>query len=230
MARTLSTAFKNALDDDVVVPRFFVELELSSSTVRYWTGSHDITWNSQTWSGNGYLSGIGQVTNTRRIEGDGLQIEIAGELSALISLAMSSVEQNKDATIYFALLDSSENIIADPVEYFKGVFDFATIEDDPDEAIITLNFANLLIEDDEENELRYNHQTQQALFSGDDGFEYIEALEDFRGYWGKKNDNPLRRPGQGGGGGKGIGKGAGGRRNRRKRRKNKGRARRRRRS
>lgn len=218
MARDLTTAFKNVLDDGSISPRFFIELELASSTVRYWTGSYDISWNSQTWNGNGYLNSIGSVTKTKRTDSEGLEVEIAGQLSALVSLALQSVEQNKTATIYFGFLDSSGSIIADPVVHFLGVFDYAELEDDPDQATITLYFQNLLIEDDSSNELRYNHATQNSLYSGDDGFEYVEALEDFRGYWGRPNNNPVQRPGAGGGGSKGIGKGAGGK-NKRKRKK-----------
>jgi hypothetical protein len=219
MPRNLTTAFKNALVADRLSPRFFIELELASSTIRYWTGSRDITVNSVVWSGNGYLNEIGQVTLTRRIEAQGLEVQIAGQLEALVSMAMQSTAQNKGATIYLGFLDATGAVISDLSPYFIGVFDNAEIADNPDSATITLRFDNLLIENEADNELRYTHQTQISLFAGDIGFEYVEQLEDFRGYWGKQNADPSKKPGKGGGGAKGQGKGAGGRPNKKKKKK-----------
>jgi hypothetical protein len=209
MPRTLTTAFKNAIASQHLNPRFFIEVELAATTIRYWTGSRDITVASQTWEGNGYLNGIGEVTLTRRIENQGLEIELAGELEVLVSMAMQSTMQNKGAYIYLGFLDSSGAVISDLSPYFIGIFDNAEIEDNPNGAKIKMQFQNLMIEDDGENELRYTHQTQIALFSGDLGFEYVEQLEDFRGYWGKQTTDGSKKPGKGGGGTKQQGKGKG---------------------
>jgi hypothetical protein len=219
MPRTLTTAFKNALVAERLSPRFFIELELAAATIRYWTGGYDVTVDSKVWQGNGYLNEIGEVTLTRRIENQGLEIQIAGELEVLVSLAMQSVQQNKAAYIYLGFLDSNGAVISNLSPYFIGIFDNAEIEDNPDSAKITLRFQNLLVENDADNELRYTHQTQIALFSGDLGFEYVEQLEDFRGYWGKQTTDSGKKPGKGGGGAKGQGKGQGGRPGKKKKKK-----------
>ncbi|NIM21859.1 MAG: hypothetical protein GTN64_05490 [Candidatus Latescibacteria bacterium] len=128
---------------------------------------------------------------------DGVKIELTGEPSALISVALSDVRQNKPATIYLGFLDSSLAVIADPFELYKGIVDKVTIIDQPDKSTIQIDLENSLIILEKAAGLRYNHETQQGMqegvFAGDLGFEYVEQLEDWSGYWGKNRRGKNRK-------------------------------------
>ena len=43
MARSITTAFKNAIKSSVVRPLLAVELEFSTGTLRFWNGYGDLT-------------------------------------------------------------------------------------------------------------------------------------------------------------------------------------------
>lgn len=170
-----------------VRPCFFFECELSSGYLRYWTGSTDITWNSQTWTGNGFLKNMGQISESKDAL-DGILVELTGEPSALISTVFNNLRRGKSGSLYFGFLNSSDAVISTPIE-FTGRLDSAELLDGETEASIRLNYESDLVRLDEANEMRFNAETQKIFYPSDDGFEYMEALQNFQGYWGKPNSS-----------------------------------------
>ncbi len=195
--RNLSAGFIAELTADNCRPFFLFEIETASSTLRYSSLKYDITHFGETWLGNGFLKKVDDTKESKDLGADGVKIELTGEPSALISVALSDVRQNKPATIYLGFLDSSLAVIADPFELYKGIVDKVTIIDQPDKSTIQIDLENSLIILEKAAGLRYNHETQQGMqegvFAGDLGFEYVEQLEDWSGYWGKNRRGKNRK-------------------------------------
>lgn len=196
MPLDITTDFRNELAASIVSPRLFVELETDSSTLRYWTGSFDISWNSQTWSGNGYLKGIGEIADSLDADSSGVSLEFVGEPSAMVSLSLQSFNQNKPCKIYLGFLNSSNSVIADPILLFEGTVDMVNLLDGADKATVTVSIENYMVALTKVVEFRYNSETQKIFYPSDIGFEYMPALEDWNGYWGKPqaaNRKPRRK-------------------------------------
>jgi len=186
MVRPMTTAIRNELGADAVKPRFFTSIETDSSVLFLWNGNFDIVFDGDTYLGNGQLVGIGAVQESEDIEARGIEIQLTGEPTGLLAIILADISHGNACTLHFGFLDANENLIADPILLFEGRLDAVTFDDDTKSAVIKLNYESVLIELERSNEFRYNDNTQQGFFPGDIGFEFMEQLVQWSGYWGKR--------------------------------------------
>lgn len=192
MSRSITTAFKNAIVDQVVRPLLACELEFSTGTLRFWNGYGDLTMtaggSSNTFTGLGDLMNVSAISESDQIEAIGASLSLTGIKSSLISAALSANYTNRNASIFLGLFDTSKNVIADVYTLFKGKMDIMKIDEGPESATIVLNLENRLIALDRAKNRRYTHEDQQLSFSGDLGFEFVPDLQDKEIIWGKKTN------------------------------------------
>ena len=190
MARSITTAFKNAIKSSVVRPLLAVELEFSTGTLRFWNGYGDLTMtaggSSNTFTGLGDLMGISAIAESDQVEAIGASLSLTGIKSSFISTALTGNYTNRNASIFLGLFDSSKSVIADVYTLFKGKMDIMKIDEGPESATITLNLENRLIALDRPLNRRFTHEDQQERFSGDLGLEFVPDLQDKEIIWGKK--------------------------------------------
>ena len=190
MARSITTAFKNAIKSSVVRPLLAVELEFSTGTLRFWNGYGDLTMtaggSSNTFTGLGDLMGVSAVSESDQVEAIGATLSLTGIKSSLISAALSANYTNRNASIFLGLFDTNKSVIADVYTLFKGKMDIMKIDEGAESATIVLNLENRLIALDRPKERRYTQEDQQLSFSGDLGFEFVPDLQDKEIIWGKK--------------------------------------------
>lgn len=192
MSRSITTAFKNAIVDQVVRPLLACELEFSTGTLRFWNGYGDLTMtaggSSNTFTGLGDLMNVSAISESDQIEAIGASLSLTGIKSSLISAALSANYTNRNASIFLGLFDTNKSVIADVYTLFKGKMDIMKIDEGPESATIVLNLENRLIALDRAKNRRYTHEDQQLSFSGDLGFEFVPDLQDKEIIWGKKTN------------------------------------------
>ena len=190
MARSITTAFKNAIKSSVVRPLLAVELEFSTGTLRFWNGYGDLTMtaggSSNTFTGLGDLMGVSAIAESDQIEAIGASLSLTGIKSSFISTALTGNYTNRNASIFLGVFDSNKSVISDVYTLFKGKMDIMKIDEGPESATITLNLENRLIVLDRPINRRFTHEDQQERFSGDLGFEFVPDLQDKEIIWGKK--------------------------------------------
>ena len=190
MARTLTTAFNNAITSQVIRPLLACELEFSTGTLRFWNGYGDLTMtaggSSNTFTGLGDLMNVSAISESDQVEAVGAQLSLTGIKSSLISAALSANYTNRNASIFLGLFDTNKAVIADVYTLFKGKMDIMKIDEGPETASIALSLENRLIVLDRAKERRYTHEDQQLSFAGDLGFEFVPDLQDKEIIWGKK--------------------------------------------
>jgi hypothetical protein len=190
MARSVTTAFNNAIVSQVVRPLLACELEFSTGTLRFWNGYGDLTMtaggSSNTFTGLGDLIGVSAISESDQVEAIGATLSLTGIKSSIISAALGANYTNRNASIFLGLFDTNKSVIADVYTLFKGKMDIMKIDEGPESATIVLSLENRLIALDRAKERRYTHEDQQLSFSGDKGFEFVPDLQDKEIIWGKK--------------------------------------------
>ena len=190
MARSITTAFKNAIKSSVVRPFLAVELEFSTGTLRFWNGYGDLSMTAggslNTFTGLGDLLGVSPISESDQIEAIGASLSLTGIKSSFISTALTGNYTNRNASIFFGVFDTSKNVISDVYTLFKGKMDIMKIDEGSESATITLNLENRLIALDRPLNRRFTHEDQQERFSGDLGLEFVPDLQDKEIIWGKK--------------------------------------------
>jgi hypothetical protein len=185
MARPLTAGMQAVLRDMVVKPVWLVKIEFIGTTLYLSSRRLDVSWNGFTWLGNGFLRGFDGLNETRDQVSTSLGIILGGYDSSLTSLVLANTRQDKKCEVYFGLLNSSDALITDPYLLYPGDFDSAEINEAAEDATITLRYENDLMRARRLNVFRFTHQSQQALFPGDLGFQYVSQTADWKGFWGR---------------------------------------------
>ena len=190
MARSITTAFNNALKSQIVTPIIATELEFSDGTLRFWNGYGNITMtaggSSKTFTGLGDFLGISPISESSTLQMSGVTLSMSGIKSSLISTALSAQYTNRNGAIYLGMYDTSRNVIADVYTIFKGKMDVLNISEQGNTATITLNIESRLISFDLPIDRKYTLEDQQVDFPNDVGFEFIPDLQDKEITWGKE--------------------------------------------
>lgn len=184
MTRPFTAAALAALQADVVHPIVLLEGEFDGGTVRLWTGTGDLQWNSETWAGGHTLIGVSGLTDTSDVIAEGITVSFSGVMPSLVSAAIEDSRQGLPGRIWIGFLDVDGNLIVDPYKAFVGTLNVPNIVDSSDACSITLAYDSQLIELLRPRNIRYTHEAQQVLFPGDLGLEYVTTSQDFNEIWG----------------------------------------------
>jgi hypothetical protein len=185
MPRDLTSAMVDELTASENRPILLFEGVFSSGTLRFWTGSGVLSWDSKDWQGNGLLHGFKLAPETGDIEATGIEVELSGVSQSIIQLVLSSVQQGKSGKIWLGMLDQDGDVIADPYLVFSGLFDMAEITEDSEMPEVVLKYETRLIELESARDFRYTQESQKLFNSDDKGFEYIDSIQDWSGFWGR---------------------------------------------
>lgn len=187
MSRTgLTSGMVTAISEDIIRPIFIFEGTFASSSLRLWDGYGDLSWNSQTWLGNGWFKGLSDVAEDEKISSKGIDVLLSGVPQSLISLILSEQRHSARGKVWLGCLNSSGAVISDPYMLFEGGLSSPRINDSSDTAQIVLSYEDDLIILQKSKELRYNNESQRALFPLDKGFEYVGSIQDWKGFWGNQ--------------------------------------------
>jgi len=146
---------------------------------------HDKDWDSKTWLGNGMFHGADSIDEDQDLGVDELSVFLSGVDSTILSAFMNYSEADVVGQIYLVFFDENWAVVADPYLLFEGLLDEVEISEEADDTSIEVSFQNRLSQLDRASDIRWNHNNQIDRFAGDLGFDYVQALVDYDGYWGK---------------------------------------------
>ena len=190
MARDFTASFETELSEDVIKPRILWEGDFGSQVVNLWTGESNISWDSKTWLGNGWLHDISAIKEVSEVQAVGARVTLTGVPSELVSLVLQNDnEQGALGKLYFMFLDDDDAIIADPHLFFSGGYDYSVIQESADIVEIEIHYESALAALRRPKVYRYTDESQRALYPNDRGFEYTAFLKEWSGYWGQQ-ENP----------------------------------------
>lgn len=188
MARDLTSGFITEIDSSALRPALFASFAYDSGTIYAWTGVGSKVMNGNTYQGLGNLVSVGAVEESQVLKATGIQLSLNGVNSANISLALSEPYQGRRVEIYYAVLDASLNIIADPYLFFAGKMDVMEINDNPQSgsATILMTVENELISLFRARNRYYSAEDQKIVYPNDTGLDYISTIQDVEIVWKQK--------------------------------------------
>ena len=185
----IDTAISSRLGADAQQMFFAVKAEFDTDDIRVWTGTDDITVNSETYTGAGTLLAISGVEEDLELKSSGLSISLSGMDSTVLNYALTENYQNRPITIFLGFQMGGSNESAGELTLFKGRMTSLQINDTPEGATVTIDCENRLVDLDRPSNLRYTVESQEFLNSGDTGFNRVQSLADKQIAWGQKQDN-----------------------------------------
>lgn len=161
----------------------FCRLDFDSGSVYVTSLPYSIDWDGHTWVGLGNLGSVEEITEGEAIEAYGIALTLSGIESGYMSILIGEQYQGRRVRLWFGALDADHQVVPDPVLVFKGRMDVPEI-DLGSVATIKVKCEGRLADLDRARSRRFNNADQQAVYPGDKGFEYAEAMVEKQLYWG----------------------------------------------
>lgn len=120
MGRTVTAASLAALQAQRAEILHLLELNFSGGTVRFTSGFHNVSWNSQTWSAAGSAMSFEAVTETPDPSGQRLRLTLDGVALTAITALLAENYIGRIGTLRRAYLNAAGEIITNPLVLFSG--------------------------------------------------------------------------------------------------------------
>lgn len=179
--RALTTAAAAALSSASVPIVLLVEMDLSSP-LNLNTSNIDLVISGTTYFGTKGLGRIGALHDTAA-ELRGLQFELSGVPSDLLSLALSEPVQGKAVRVKTAVLDPSTYAVLDTRLRWAGRLDVMAIADGEQSASISVSAEHAGIDLVRPASSLYTDAEQQRLAPGDLFFQFLADQVEQRVVW-----------------------------------------------
>ena len=187
MSRSLTTAVENASEAaEIAAVVLLAKLEYDGGTSFVNTGVSTITYDGDDYLGVGDFGGMSGVNETSEVQESSVTLTLSGVDSGLISVAFNEDYQGRPATLYMGFLDGDHALIDDPVIIFKGRMDTQNISIQGGTGTISLTVISAQAGILKSIERRYNNQSQQSLYTGDLGMEFVSQAKEKPVTWGQK--------------------------------------------
>lgn len=182
---TISGSNLTAASDWHTRPAIFIEAEFLSGTVRLWTGYGTVMWGGRVWYGGGDLLAISALEQTNDVTAKGATVTLSGVSLDMVIIAINEARQGDRCRMYLGFFNEDWTLAADPEMIFAGLLDVPQIEEGDETASITITYESQLITLMRPREWRYTHESQQQLYPGDRGFEFITQIQEVDVKWGR---------------------------------------------
>lgn len=186
--RELTASVLSAIAAGTVRPVFFFEGVYESggadAYLRIFTGTGQIEWDGETWTGGRDLLQISPIRESTHVQAIGFSVTISGLPADKLAIALGSMRQNKPGRLWLGFFDSAGALIADPFPLRRGRFDFAPINRAGEEMTIEARYEDRLVDLERPRERRYTTIDQQLRSPTDRGFDQVPELQESQDVWG----------------------------------------------
>ena len=202
--RQLTDKFKERLAESYQSGIFFsLKATFDSDTIRMWSGYEDISLPTgpsnanETYLGSGNLIRMSEINETREIQSDGINIQLAYITPEIMTIATTENYQNRPIEIRMGFLDGkNKDSVAGTMIIFKGRMTNITINDDPTNPTIEVQAENRMVDLTRPSNFRYTNESQKFLSgnTNDTFMRFVKSIQDKEILWGRTSSS-------GGGGG-----------------------------
>lgn len=166
----------------------FVELDLPSGYLRLHTRIGTVTWGGNSYLGVGKLGDISDIDEDAMLRPSGVTVTLTGVDADLVTSAMTEKYHGRAIAVYEGYLNTSTMaLVADPEVKFKGLMDYMSVTLGEGGGSISVQAEGELARWQRHSGSLYTHESQQALFSGDRGFDQIPFTQNRKIDWSKSN-------------------------------------------
>ncbi len=176
MGRDINAELLSCLSDPEVTPYFLVEFYFDSGDLFLWTGTHEITIDSRTYTGAGPFLQISSLEETAAIQAAGISIALDGLDSSVVALALSEDWQARKCTLRFGAI-KSDGLPTDPIISWEGSTDQMNIDGSENGIAITMAIESKLIDLKRSTTRRYTAESHKAYWPNDKAFDFVNDLQ-----------------------------------------------------
>jgi hypothetical protein len=178
MPRNLTSEIQAEIASDTLRPVFLMHLGLDSYDLYAWSGLGDLSYDSQTWKGEGIVLSWPNIKESINLVADNISIELSANYEYSIDITDPEKYRGKICKIYIGFLDSVGGLVANKTyQIFSGNISQISGSENTINNTHTVSAESKLVELQKPKSSRYTHQSQLQLFAGDNGLEYAGSAQ-----------------------------------------------------
>jgi hypothetical protein len=186
MSRRLDTANETAVEQSVVAPVLFAQLDFPSGYVRVCSGVGTITWGGNDWLGVGTFGDVSGLTESAELQRKTVTYTLRGVPNDLVSIVLDDNYQGRPDKVYLGFYNrTTYQLIATPELLHAGLMDVSKISEGKT-CTITVTSESRIASWSRPVVRRYTDTEQQRRFPGDKGLEFISQAAEKEIVWGRK--------------------------------------------
>jgi len=164
-------------------PITFLELQLDSGTLRLHNAVGNYTWGGFTWIGVGALAEVAPLEESEGSSAYRISYRLNGLNGTILAEAIEEEVFERLAIRYDGFIGDDGQLVADPDEVRRDLMDnMEVLRGDGMESVM-LHCESEHVRDTQAPGGLFSDEDQQALFSGDTGFQYPQMI-DAQIHWG----------------------------------------------
>ena len=192
MSRGFPSAVLNALSSEHVALVTFAKLEFPSGTLYVHNSIGTYTWGGEDWLGTGDLGEISQIEEGADVSPYKLTLSLSGLDPNVSAAALTEDYYLQPVTVYLGVLDSSDDLIADPTVVWEGAMDQMIVSVGAESGdVISLTAESELARFNKASNLKYTSAQLQKDFAGDLGFDLMADIDGAKLRWGDAASNAI---------------------------------------
>jgi len=173
MPRGLSSQILTAIAADTVKPVYLAYFDFNGGAIRTWTGEGDLSYDSQTWSGDGRVSRWPVIAESMDLIANNISLELSAQHSYAVDITDPAKYRARTCEIYIGFIAADGTLPAtNVVKLFSGRMAELSYTEDAAADAYTLKIESRLVDLQKIKVARYTHQTQLNRFASDAGLEY----------------------------------------------------------
>ena len=192
MSRGFPSAVLNALSAQHVALVTFAKLEFPSGTLYVHNSIGTYTWGGQDWLGTGDLGQISTIEEGADVSPYKITLSLSGLDPDISAAALTEDYYLQPVTVYLGVLDTSDDLIADPTIVWEGAMDQMELSVGArgGDAIV-LTAESELARFDKASNLKYTDAQLQTDSAGSLGFEFMADIAGAKIRWGDPNSDAV---------------------------------------
>ena len=179
---------------------------VQSAPLYLWTGLGSIDIEGTTYAGTGQLLEIDTVEETTEVAARAASISLSGVPSSLLALALQTQYQGRKCIVQFGVYTfgdvlredgfyvlkeddghlSLESSTKSRSLIFSGYMDQMTIAEGAETSAISLSVESRLIDLERIRTRRYTAEDQKRRHPADQGFDFVNSIQDQELFWGRR--------------------------------------------
>ncbi|MBW7896507.1 MAG: hypothetical protein H3C27_15475 [Opitutaceae bacterium] len=197
--RSLGSTFKTRVAAREILVGCFCFIDYPTTPLRAWSGTGDLSWNSQTWKGVGDFGGFSAITERVGPEAAATKLTLNGIKDELVNLALLDTSRLRLVELHLAVMTETAGVwaVEDAWRFFRARTDVHRIIEGKEFHTIEVALETFLATMRRPRVVRYTNAEQQRLYPGDRGMEYAGKINLTPLTWGAATPAAATAPGAG---------------------------------
>lgn len=174
--RDIDATLLATLESGEFTPVILVEITLDDITIRWHSSTGDLVCAGDTYLGTGLLGEVASLDESATLQPTSVKMTVSGLDTSLLSLVMNNTMQNRPVILRMGALDTDGALVGTPMIFFDGKLRGGPEIQIGETIAIRLTAVDALVDWERKLNSRLNNVTQQAVYPGDRGLEYVDVV------------------------------------------------------